>query len=68
VGPRAILDVVVKRSEEKNLQPLPGIESNPDHPARSPAIYRLIIFSEKYKLLNSYSFYTYKNTNIDTDD
>jgi len=34
VGPRALLDAVVK--------PPPGIKSlNPDRPARSPALYRL---------------------------
>jgi hypothetical protein len=36
VGPRAILDAVVKR---KILSP--RRESNPDRPARSPALYRL---------------------------
>jgi hypothetical protein len=39
VGPRAVLDSVVKR---KLPNPLPGIEAqNPDRPARSPALYRL---------------------------
>jgi hypothetical protein len=40
VGPRAVLDVVVKR---KILAPPPRIEPyNPDRPARSRALYRLI--------------------------
>jgi hypothetical protein len=36
VGPRAVLDTVVKRKI-----PSPLRESNPDRPSRSPALYRL---------------------------
>jgi hypothetical protein len=38
--------------EEKNSQPTPGIEpSNPDRPARSPALYRLSYHGSELKLV-----------------